>query len=116
MHWRSALPPELHTETVADWSTENVWVLVLKAMSYRLECVFYRNLREVLGAGEDESRRRALQKQQGAMLEFDAILDRVMLHSLVEFCPLALYVLCPLHTRPRAREIDIASGRHVLRS
>jgi hypothetical protein len=99
MQWPSALPPELHTEAVSDWSRENVWVLVLKAMSYRLECVFYRNLREVLGAEEDESRRRALQKQQGAMLEFDAILDRIMLHNLVEFCPLSMYVSCALCLR-----------------
>jgi hypothetical protein len=84
------MPLELHTETVADWSNENVWILVLKAMSYRLECVFYRNLRKHLGLGEDQFRRRALQKQQSAMLEFDAILDRVMLHSLVEFCPLSM--------------------------
>src|SRR6201999_3683647 len=101
MQWRSALPPELHTDTVGDWSNENVWILVLKAMSYRLECVFYRNMRELFGAGEDQARRRALQKQQGAMLEFEAILVLVMLHSVFANCPLSMYVSCPLRARPK---------------
>ncbi|RFU27849.1 hypothetical protein B7463_g8504, partial [Scytalidium lignicola] len=87
--WRRSLPAELHTDSVGDWTTDEIWILVLKAMSYRLECVLYRNLKE-LCAGEENSSRRALQKQQDAMLELDAILDRVMLHDLVASCPLAL--------------------------
>jgi hypothetical protein len=88
--WKRALPPELHTEIVEDWSHENVWILVLRAMSYRLEFVFYRNVRELYKPGEESSIRRALQKQQNAMLELDAILNRIMLYNLVSSCPLSM--------------------------
>ena len=61
-------------------------------MSYRLECVFYRNLRN-LGAGEDpDSKRGALQKQHNAMFELSAVLDRIMLQDLVICCPLSVWV------------------------
>ncbi|KAH8812472.1 hypothetical protein F5884DRAFT_855768 [Xylogone sp. PMI_703] len=80
---------QLHTDSVGDWTTDKIWILVLKAMSCRLECVLYRNLRKI-SAGEEASTRRALQKQQDAMLELDSILDRIMLHDLVASCPLSL--------------------------
>jgi len=75
---------------VEQWSNENVWILVLKAMSYRLECMFYRNLRDLYRSGEDNLRQRAVQKQLNAMLELYSVLDRIMLHDLVGFCPLSM--------------------------
>lgn len=89
-HWRKDLPPDLHIEIVEHWSNDTVWILVLRAMSYRLECVFYRNLRNLYGEGEDNSKHRVLQKQQNAMLELSTVLDRIMLQDLVGYCPLSV--------------------------
>jgi hypothetical protein len=89
-HWRKELPLELHVDSAERWSNETVWILLLRAMSYRLECVFYRNLRKLYDAGEDSSKPCALQKQQNAMLELSAVLDRIMLQDLVGCCPLSL--------------------------
>jgi hypothetical protein len=88
--WRKDLPSELHLEIVEHWSNDTVLILVLRAMSYRLECVLYRNLRNLFDAGEDSSKHRALQKQQNAMLELSAVLDRIMLQDLVSCCPLSV--------------------------
>ena len=86
-HWRRDLPPELHLEVVENWSSDTVWLLVLRAMSYRLECVLYRKLRKLYDVGE---KHRAPQKQQNSMLELSAILDRIVLQDLVSCCPLAV--------------------------
>ena len=90
--WKRGLPSELQPENVDRWSQENVWILVLRAMGYRLECLLYRDIRE-LPRLEPDARRRALQKQQNAMLELDSIFHRVMLHDLVGFCPFSMCVL-----------------------
>jgi hypothetical protein len=88
--WRRNLPLELHLETVEHWSNDNAWILVLRVMSYRLECVFYRNLRKLYEGGEQDSKRRAQQKQHNAMFELSAVLDRIMLQDLVNCCPLSV--------------------------
>lgn len=89
-HWRKNLPPELYIETVEQWADDTVWILVLRAMSYRLECVFYRNFRNLDDSGEDSSKHHALQKQQNAMLELSTVLDRIMLQDLVGCYPLSM--------------------------
>ena len=88
--WRKELPPELHIENAEHWSNDTVWILVLRAMSYRFECVFYRNLGNLYDAGEESSKHHAPQKQQNAMLELSTILDRIMLQDLVGCCPLSV--------------------------
>lgn len=90
LQWRRELPPELNVEFIETWSNEATWILVLKAMSSRLECVFYRNLRKVYGAREESSKHRALQKQYNAMLDLSTTLDRIMLQDLVGRCPLSV--------------------------
>ena len=90
LQWRKELPPELNVEFVEHWSNDTVWILVLRAMSSRLECVFYRKLRNVYDAGEESSRHRALQKQYNAMLDLSTVLDRIMLQDLVGCCPLSM--------------------------
>lgn len=89
--WRRALPPELQPESVDSWSHENVWILILRAMGYRLESLFYREFRELPRLQQDAFGRRALQKQKNAMLELDSIFHRIMLHDLVGFCPFSMY-------------------------
>lgn len=88
--WREALPPELSAETIHHWSHQNIWVLILRAMSYRLECLLYRKVRRLHGVGCDHLTLRTLQKQQNAMLELDTILDRIIIHDLVSCCPLSM--------------------------
>ncbi|KAJ9614358.1 hypothetical protein H2200_002494 [Cladophialophora chaetospira] len=88
--WRKELPADLYVEMVENWSHDAVWILVLRAMSYRLECVLYRSLRNLYGAEEESSKHHALQKQQNAMLELSTVLDRIMLQDLVGCCPLSI--------------------------
>lgn len=90
LQWRRELPPDLNVEFIEDWSNESVWILVLKAMSSRLECVFYRSLRRLYDDGEESSKHRALQKQYNAMLDLSTVLDRIMLQDLVGYCPLSV--------------------------
>ena len=90
LQWRKQLPPELNVEFVEHWSSDTIWILVLKAMSSRLECVFYRNLTNLYNAGEESSIHRALQKQENAMLDLCTILDRIMLQDLVGCCPFSV--------------------------
>jgi hypothetical protein len=80
----------MHVESVQEWSASNIWILVLMAMSYRLECVFYRALRERYRTSADESVHRAARRQQSAMFELDTIIDRFVLHNVARFCPLSL--------------------------
>lgn len=61
-------------------------------MGYRLECLFYRDIRTQPTLEEPNLKRRALQKQQNAMLELDSIIHRIMLYDLVGFCPFAMCV------------------------
>lgn len=84
------MPPELNIDFVEPWSSDIVWILVLRAMSSRLECVFYRNLRSLYDAEEESSKHRALQKQHNAMLDLSTVLDRIMLQDLVGCCPLSV--------------------------
>ncbi|KAK5062908.1 hypothetical protein LTR84_004984 [Exophiala bonariae] len=90
LQWRKELPPDLNIEFIENWSNETVWILVLKAMSSRLECVLYRNLRTMYDTGDESSEHRALQKQHNAMLDLSTTLDRIMLQDLVGCCPLSV--------------------------
>ena len=91
--WKLDLPPNLNVSLVSNWTFDNVWILVLRAMSTRFECVFFRSAREVFRtSGQHSLAQQFLQKQQDAMLELDTILTRIMLHDLVRYCPLSVYV------------------------
>ncbi|KIW45076.1 uncharacterized protein PV06_03493 [Exophiala oligosperma] len=91
VRWREGLPLELRTETVLQWSRDNIWILVLRALAYRFECLFYRDVSSLPpGDQQDDFQGQAAQKQQNAMLELDSILRRVMLYDLIEFCPFSI--------------------------
>ncbi|KAJ0418323.1 fungal-specific transcription factor domain-containing protein [Aspergillus carlsbadensis] len=87
VQWRKALPYELRPESVTAWTHDNHWILVLRAMSYRFESVLWREERKLHDFDEG---RTMLRKQQDAMLELDMILERFMLHNLVELCPFSM--------------------------
>jgi hypothetical protein len=83
------LPAELQVDIV-EQSDDTVWILVLRAMCYRLECVFYRSSRDLYDTEEDNLKHRVLQKQQNAMLELSTVLDRIMLQDLVGCYPFSM--------------------------
>lgn len=82
--WYKSLPVELRMEGVREWSVENVWILIMRATSCRLECIFYRLLHS--RATNEDMALRIFQKQQSAMFEFGTVIDRLMLHKLARYC------------------------------
>ncbi|EXJ66291.1 uncharacterized protein A1O5_10443 [Cladophialophora psammophila CBS 110553] len=90
--WRKALPTEMHTENVQEWSAANVWALVLRATSYRLECGFYRLLTGYDRTTGDQAVQHASLKQQNAIFELDTVIERIMLHGLIKYCPLSVFM------------------------
>ncbi|PPJ50280.1 hypothetical protein CBER1_04886 [Cercospora berteroae] len=91
LHWRTTLPTELRVDIVYEWSAANVWILVLAGISYRFQSLLYRALTEQYGIlNHDLSALRASLKQEAAMFELGTILRRIMLHDLIQTCPLSL--------------------------
>lgn len=91
VQWKRGLPGDMSLDAVEEWSSDNVWILVLRAAAYRFQSIFYRASRKIDQAHDDKiSARRSQQKQQDAMLGLDSTLDRIMLHDLVGCCPLSV--------------------------
>ncbi|CZR65931.1 uncharacterized protein PAC_15831 [Phialocephala subalpina] len=88
--WRESLPIELQIGKVGEWSRDSIWILVLMAMSYRLECLFYHALREQYKSAGDERLSTAVERLHLAMFEIDTIVGRVMLYKKWNLCPLSL--------------------------
>ena len=88
--WRRSLPDDMRTDSVQDWSSNNVWIFVLMMMSYRLECIFYRTLRERGGPNNSSSTSQAEQRQLSAMLQLDTVMDQLVLNDLAAVCPLSV--------------------------
>lgn len=92
--WRRSLPPEMRIENVQEWTPSKIWIFVLMAMSYHLECILYRTVRkrghEDTGTSFVSDRGVQRQKQQNAMFELDTIIKRVVLLKLSRLCPLSL--------------------------
>jgi hypothetical protein len=63
-------------------------------MSYRLECVFYRTVREhSRGFDDQEAISWCKQHMLGAIFELDTLLNRAVVYDLVKFTPSSLYVI-----------------------
>jgi hypothetical protein len=92
LEWRKALPFELHPESVEAWSHNNIWILVLRAMSCRFESVLWREARKLYATTQSDNNLllRAFQKQRDSLLELDTIFDRIVLHDLVDLCPFSM--------------------------
>lgn len=90
-----------------EWTVDNIWVLVLLAMSFRIEAVFYRALREYFRrSGDDSSVTQVIQKQENAMFELSSIIQRASLHQVIGLCPLSLYH--PLPSFPSSKIVSDA--------
>lgn len=91
MDWRWSLPNELHLEVVRKWTTENMWIMLLKVFSYRLECLLYRALRQRYKAcNEEDKAAEAARKQQNALFEVDTVIQRVFQNGIANWFPLSL--------------------------
>jgi hypothetical protein len=89
--WRREVPVEMHLDSIQEWSSSNIWILVLLAMSFRLQAVFYRAVREYHHSkGDTAAMQKAARKQENAMFELGTIIQRVSMHGLACLCPLSL--------------------------
>ncbi|KAL4863690.1 hypothetical protein BDV12DRAFT_201822 [Aspergillus spectabilis] len=88
MKWRESLHLELRCSMIQEWTVQNFWALVLDARSFVTVCIMYRTIREAFKSRDQKISRRAGQKLQHAMLELDTTIDRIMVHNLVEYCPM----------------------------
>lgn len=74
-----------------EWSTENIWVLVLLAMGFRLEAIFCRAAKQHYRATNDiTSMQKIAQRQESAMFELSTIIQRASMHQVLHLCPLSL--------------------------
>ncbi|KAF5640800.1 cutinase transcription factor 1 beta [Fusarium sp. NRRL 52700] len=90
MGWKNKLDPEISLMAFQEWSTANVWVLVLLAISFRLEAVFYRALRELHRRSSDyTSMQRVTQRQENAMFELSSIVQRASINNVIGLCPMS---------------------------
>jgi hypothetical protein len=88
--WREALPKELRVEVIQQWNKDSIWILVLMAICYRLECMVYRLLQkhyDKTGAGPREW---AIQQLHSAMFELDTIIRRASMRHTAPLLPMAL--------------------------
>ncbi|EXJ74998.1 uncharacterized protein A1O5_01694 [Cladophialophora psammophila CBS 110553] len=88
--WRKQLPPEMQIGTFQEWSSDNIWVLVLFAMGFRLEAVFCRAVKDHYRTQNDPaSMQRVAQRQESAMFELSTIIQRASMHEVLHLCPLS---------------------------
>lgn len=74
-----------------EWTEENIWILVLLAMAFRLEALFYRATKSYHRInGDDLSLKRSLQQQDAAMFELSIIIQRAYMSGMLHLCPLSL--------------------------
>lgn len=89
--WKNKLDPGISLLSFQEWSVANVLVLVLLAISFRLEAVFYRTLRDIYRRnGDSASMQQVTQRQENAMFELSAIMQRASINDVIGLCPLSL--------------------------
>ncbi|QGI85672.1 hypothetical protein CEK25_012401 [Fusarium fujikuroi] len=88
--WKNKLDPGISLLSFQEWSVANVLVLVLLAISFRLEAVFYRTLRDIHRRnGDSASMQQVTQRQENAMFELSAIMQRASINDVIGLCPLS---------------------------
>ncbi|EME82837.1 uncharacterized protein MYCFIDRAFT_80434 [Pseudocercospora fijiensis CIRAD86] len=89
--FRQGLPPEFHVSSIATSSTQNLWVVLLGALSQRLECVFFRiALEHFQSIGDQDNARWCKQRLFSCIFELDAVIKRAVVYDLVKFAPSSL--------------------------
>ncbi|EXJ66283.1 uncharacterized protein A1O5_10435 [Cladophialophora psammophila CBS 110553] len=89
-NWRKQLPVEIIYALQDEWTSDHILVLVLLAMGYRLEAVFYRAVKEHHRSRKDfASMKRMAQRQENAMFELSTMIQRASMHEVLHLCPLS---------------------------
>jgi hypothetical protein len=89
--WRRLLPDDLLPNRVGSWDSTNVWILILLAFSYRLECIFYRTVREHFRqSSKTEYLSWCKQQLVSCVFELDTVMNRLIVHDLVDYAPSSL--------------------------
>lgn len=81
--WRCDLPPKLRADIASHWSDSHVWVTVIHAFSFRLECLFYRTLRRRVDMVDPADVAYVNQRLQSAIFELSSVLRRVMAYEVL---------------------------------
>lgn len=97
--WRRALPVGLCTDGVAAWDSSNIWILVLSAFGYRLECLLYNGLRRKAHLLREEDAAWAKQRLLNAMFGLGAVLRRAIADDALLYGPPSMQVHRSLHAR-----------------
>lgn len=74
-----------------EWSEANIWILVLLAMAFRLEALFYRATKSYHRlTGDGLGLKRSVQQQDAAMFELSIVIQRAYMSGMLHLCPLSL--------------------------
>ncbi|KAF9895313.1 hypothetical protein FE257_000217 [Aspergillus nanangensis] len=103
--WRKSLPEDILIERTGQWNSGNAWVLFLWAMSFRLECSFYRMLRQRTQGSDPEACAWANGQFLICTFEFDTAVKRAIVHEVAQYLPPAL-LICASHLL--SFQLDIA--------
>lgn len=89
--WRRALPDCLQVGSHDEFNIDNFWVLILHARSYLISCLAWRTLLIGLSRSVNlELRESTSRKLSGVKFELGAVIDRLMIHNVTQYCPLAM--------------------------
>lgn len=91
LQWRHSLPQELAPSRITSWPLARIWTIVLLAMSYRFECHVYRIAKEEFRTADNQEAVAWCQQQLlEATFELDNIINRAVVHNLVQYAPSSL--------------------------
>ncbi|KAL2785969.1 fungal-specific transcription factor domain-containing protein [Aspergillus keveii] len=94
--WRTSFPEDLLLDRVYHWDDSNARVLFLWSMGFRLECSFYRTLRQRTKGIDEESAAWANERLRRCIFELDTVLKRAVVNDVALFCPPSL-IICTSH-------------------
>lgn len=98
--WRASLPQELTIPSAIKWDHSNACIIVMHALFYQLNMVFYRTIRIRLSASGWDTIIRERQQLFDATSEASLLFRRAMIHDIIQTMPPFLYV-------PRSRHGNI---------
>ena len=87
--WRESLPQELRIEGV-QWTSDSVWILLVMALCYRLECMVYRSLEKHYKKAGNNAQEWVVQQLHTTIFELDTIVRRATMHQLAPLLPMSL--------------------------
>lgn len=85
--WRASLPPELEIALGTVWNNSNIWIIVIHALSYHLEAIFYHIICKDEDAYPPDLMAEINQQRLVAIFEWGTLFRRAMVHDLIQFLP-----------------------------